>query len=91
MDVPFVPVILVTKATDMTAKVCSIYYFHKDHTAPYYPKILQNHRFQFLLGITVKNRRQSLCIFFFCGGGRGGLDKQGASYSFMKPFTYCHC
>ena len=74
MDVPFVPVILVTKATDMTAKVCLIYYFHKDHTAPYYPKILHNHRFQFLLGITVKNRRQSLCIFFAVGWGGGGGD-----------------
>ena len=68
MDVPFVPVILVTKATDITAKVCSNHHFHKDHTSPYYPKILHNQRFQFLLGITVRNRTQWL-RYVFAGGG----------------------
>ena len=52
-----------------------IRYFHIDHIAPYLPpKILHNHCFQFLLGITVVPREIKNDL------GGGGI-KQGALWS----------
>ena len=71
----------------------TIHYFHIDHKAPCLPppphslpeKILHNHCFRFLLGVTVVLAEiQDNGFAKFGGGGGGGGGKQGAVWSMRK-------
>ena len=66
-------------------KVKNIHFFHIDYNAPcLLPKILQNHCFQFLEGMTFvprENLRRQIGNFFLGGGGRGGRGGWWGGYT----------